>query len=267
MIPTAFKYVNALVERIATGIEGFDALVDGGFPKNSTVLITGAPGTGKTLFCLETLVRACEKGETCLFISFEQSAEDVISQAARFNWNLEKHVSEGRLLVKSVDLLMEADALSSIEQLVKEKNVSRVAIDSLTALSNYPYVIKIINIIQQSKSFDSVQEVTSMLGFETRLRLLVHYLVRKFKSMKGVTTLLISDMDEDSKLLSKDGASEFLCDGVVVLYYLGLGGDTSRTLQVRKMRWTAHKNGFFPLEFGDSGLVVKSEEGTSVMMK
>ena len=59
-----------MVERIATGIKGFDALVQGGLPKGSASLVAGAPGTGKTIFCLQALFNNALAGKNCLFFSF-----------------------------------------------------------------------------------------------------------------------------------------------------------------------------------------------------
>jgi len=56
------------VERIETGIEGLDDLIDGGFPESSVTLISGGTGTGKTTFCNQFLMQGIEKGQKCLYI-------------------------------------------------------------------------------------------------------------------------------------------------------------------------------------------------------
>ncbi len=66
------------MERVPTGIKGFDNLVEGGLPLGSTVLVSGSPGTGKTILGLEYIYRgANDFGETGMFISFEQDPKDI----------------------------------------------------------------------------------------------------------------------------------------------------------------------------------------------
>ena len=79
------------VRRIRTGIKGFDKLIQGGFPEASTILLTGSPGTGKTIFGLQFLyngaARFRDKG---LYVTFEQTERALLEQANLFGWNLEK---------------------------------------------------------------------------------------------------------------------------------------------------------------------------------
>lgn len=65
-------------ERVKTGIEGFDQLVQGGFPRGSTVLLCGSPGTGKTIFGLEYLFNGASKfKEKGLYVTFDQSEDSL----------------------------------------------------------------------------------------------------------------------------------------------------------------------------------------------
>ncbi|MBS3065685.1 hypothetical protein J4229_01425 [Candidatus Pacearchaeota archaeon] len=82
---------NSKTERIPTGIKGFDELVQGGFPRNSSVLICGGPGTGKTIFGMEYIINGATKyKEKGLYITFEQRAESLRGQALQFGWNISK---------------------------------------------------------------------------------------------------------------------------------------------------------------------------------
>jgi circadian clock protein KaiC len=49
-------------ERVPTGILGLDSLIEGGFPKGRSILVTGEPGTGKTIFSLQFLVEGLARG-------------------------------------------------------------------------------------------------------------------------------------------------------------------------------------------------------------
>lgn len=64
------------MERVATGIKGFDNLIEGGFPKGSAILLSGTPATGKTIFALEYLVNGARKfNERGLYVTFEEKRD------------------------------------------------------------------------------------------------------------------------------------------------------------------------------------------------
>ncbi|MEF8880086.1 MAG: ATPase domain-containing protein, partial [Candidatus Thermoplasmatota archaeon] len=92
-----------MMDRVKTGIDGLDDLVDGGFPKGSFAVVTGGPGTGKTIFGLQFLANGAEKyDENGLFISVEQSTEDVVSQAKQFGWDFDRLENAGKVKIVSL---------------------------------------------------------------------------------------------------------------------------------------------------------------------
>ena len=75
----------------------------------------------------------------------------------------------------------------------------------------------------------------------------------------NATTLLTSELPEKTEFLSSDGISEFLCDGVILLYFWEFGQVEERTLKIRKMRYTSHEKGPMLYSMEKSGIVVKKE--------
>jgi circadian clock protein KaiC len=72
-----------------TGIEGFDEMTHGGLPRGRTTLLEGGPGSGKTIMALQTLVNgANHDNESGIFVAFEETAERITSNAAKFGWDL-----------------------------------------------------------------------------------------------------------------------------------------------------------------------------------
>ena len=97
------------MERIPTGVKGLDSLIEGGFPKGSSILYTGPPGTGKTIFAIEYLYRgAAESNEKTLYITFEQQQEDLVEQAKQFGWDLLTLQQGGKFIIMSIP----ADSIS-----------------------------------------------------------------------------------------------------------------------------------------------------------
>ena len=62
-----------MIKRVATGLKGFDKLIEGGLPSGSLTLVSGNPGTGKSIFCMQTAFNIAKKGSAALYISFEQT--------------------------------------------------------------------------------------------------------------------------------------------------------------------------------------------------
>src|SRR6186997_401533 len=72
-----------------TGIQGFDEITDGGLPRGRTTLVIGGPGCGKTVFALQTLVNGARRTKAAsIFVAFEESAGQIVANAAGFGWNL-----------------------------------------------------------------------------------------------------------------------------------------------------------------------------------
>ena len=85
--------------RISSGIKGMDKLIEGGFELGSVILLAGGPGTGKTTFCLQFLMEGAKKGENGLFVSFEETEDDLIRDAKNYNWDLAPVVKSKKVIV------------------------------------------------------------------------------------------------------------------------------------------------------------------------
>ena len=79
----------ASLKKTLTGIEGFDQITGGGLPLARTSIIMGGPGSGKTVFALQTLFNGAHLcGERGIFVAFEENSRSVIANAASFGWDL-----------------------------------------------------------------------------------------------------------------------------------------------------------------------------------
>ncbi len=90
------------MERIPTGIAELDGKISGGYPKSKAMLITGAPGTGKTIFGLHFLYRGCTDGRKCTLIATEEMPEDIITEAGMLGLDLQPYVDSGQLIIERV---------------------------------------------------------------------------------------------------------------------------------------------------------------------
>ena len=125
------------MERIRTGIKNLDSLFQGGLIKNSITLISGAPGTGKTIISLGYIYNgAHELNETGLYVTFEQPVYDLRSQALQFGWDFAKQEKKGKIYILSIPIEeIHKETLNLIGQLVKKYKAQRLVIDSLSTLT------------------------------------------------------------------------------------------------------------------------------------
>jgi KaiC/GvpD/RAD55 family RecA-like ATPase len=213
--------------RVPTGVPKLDSLMEGGFLKNSMILMTGGTGTGKTIFCLQFLWEGLQKGEPCVYLSLEEDPEDIKADARQFGWDLEKYEDKGLFRIMFHDPF-ETDVSSVLVNQIEYIKAKRLVVDSMSMLGLY---------------MKDQATVRKQLG-------------KLMKAVKnaGCTTVVTSEIVEESKALSRFGVEEFVVDGVLVLNYLGIGEETNRSLQIRKMRRTNHGKDIYPFKISTKGI-------------
>jgi KaiC/GvpD/RAD55 family RecA-like ATPase len=256
-----------MVERVKTGIVGLDELMEGGIPKNHVVLISGQAGAGKTLFGLQFLVHGARNNERGVFLTLEQTREDVFSQTKNFNWELEKLEGEGKIKIlafKSSDMHI-SKIISEVEQLMQDFKPDRFVLDSLTTLSVYSEIMtsmELLNIMGIN-----IKEATFIPSGEAITRRTITEFLSRIKNF-SVTSLAISELPETSIFLSRDTISEFIADGVILLNYVGIVGEANRTLNIRKMRGSDHSKDVIPYDIcKGEGIILKPDESSKLLMK
>ena len=126
------------VSKALTGIEGFDYITRGGLPRGSVTLVTGGPGSGKTVFGLQTVVKGATLfGEPGLFVAFEERSRKILVNAATFGWSmtgwdiLEAMPSPDVVAIGEFDLEGTLAMLSAKSKAMKAR---RIVFDSLDVL-------------------------------------------------------------------------------------------------------------------------------------
>ncbi|MFH1682680.1 MAG: ATPase domain-containing protein [Candidatus Woesearchaeota archaeon] len=246
-----------MIKRTKTGIEGFDKLVQGGFPQGFTVLLIGTPGTGKTLFALEYLVNGAGKyKEKSMFVSFEQNLTEVREQAKGVGLDLISLEKKGTLTLLAYPIhKLTAESVDEIKQIVKKKKIKRLVIDSLSTLAvNAPIHLPIQDVALKDVMDDKVFFSPPILG---------DFMIRRFISSflfdlkeTGCTTIVTAEAPEKGEFMTRDTVSEFTCDGILLLTFESMGGEYSRSLLVRKMRGTKNDEDVHPLEISKEGIVI-----------
>ena len=224
--------------RIKTYIEGFDNLIAGGFPQGSNILISGGPGTGKTIFSLQYLYNGVKQDkEMGIYFSFEEKKESLLAQAIQFEWDFEKLEKSNKVRVISIGTDdISKNTITDLIEIIKSLKAKRVVIDSITTLSY---------ITPESEGVGGVTEYS--------IKRFLYSFLAKLKEIEDVTTLIISQKDENiSNTIAK-----YLCDGILNIEYESMGGDYSRTLTIPKMRKTKNDEDLHPLEINSQkGIVI-----------
>ncbi|DAC72163.1 MAG TPA: hypothetical protein DSN98_06660 [Thermoplasmata archaeon] len=222
-------------KRVRSGIEGFDVLLQGGYPQGSVTLVAGTPGTGKTIVCFQYLFEGIKNNEKCLFLTSDERIDNLINQANKFGFDFKPSVKNGLLKFMYLDLEKQT-VHTEMESEILTGKYSRVVLDSLTPLSETPVWVvnrgsEIIPLLDAGGNaqipLDSIQAT----------RMHVRRILRILED-DDCTALVTSEIAEGSRNLSRDSVSEFLVDGILVLD-LDPSMDR-RKLTVRKMRGTKH---------------------------
>ncbi len=240
------RLLGEIRTRVATGIKGLDEILDGGFPTNSTLLVTGGPGAGKTIMCLQFLMHGVENGENGVFISMDERPDDLRKEALTFGWDLHKHEKEGKLII--VDVSYPRSGLPSSEkyqiempftldtivrtvyEVITEINCKRVVIDSLPAFGLH---------------FDDEAEV----------RIAVHRLNNLLLS-SGCTSIITSEIIPGKEGVSRFGVEEFIARGIILFEVYKEGKDFKRAITILKMRETNYELQRYSFKIGNKGIEV-----------
>ena len=225
------------MERVKTHIKGFDELVEGGLPKNSVNLLTGDAGTGKTIFSLEYLYNVAIKDKkNCIYFTFEEKKESLITQAEQFGWDLKKLENKKKGSLRIIDIGYEdisKNTINDILEIINNTKTTSVVIDSITTLA-----------------FLAPKNSQNYISDDNEIKKFIYQFLTKLKSISRLTSLIISQ--EDSIIINS--IAKYICDGVIGIKYESMGGDYSRSMIIKKMRKTKNNEDIHPLEISDKGI-------------
>ena len=220
--------------RVPSGIPGLDDMINGGFVKNSTALIRGGTGSGKTLLCLQYLFYGATKyDEPGVYLSFAESEKVIYQHSKLFNWNLEGLTAQNKFAViryqphEIVKIIEEGGGV--IRDTVESMGAKRLVIDSLTA-----YEMMFGNQYRANQSILAILEI-----------------LRKWNT----TSLVTSESPIKPTMIGR-GRLGFLTDSILHLYYMRTGPHRSRAVEVVKMRDTNHSDEVRLFELSKNGIEV-----------
>jgi circadian clock protein KaiC len=224
--------------KVPTGIGGLDEITEGGLPRGRPTLIAGPFGTGKTLLAMQFLVnRASKHGESGVFVTFEETANEMIINFASLGFNLDKLIEQKKLAIECVSMhdapVTEAGAYNLDGLIIRLDN----AISSIDAR----HIV-----------LDPVAMLFTLLSNVPLLRVELLRLLQWLKS-KGVTTIITSERQENT---FPQGLESYVSDCVILLGNRISDTVATRHLRVAKYRGSRHASDEFPFYIGERGLSV-----------
>jgi circadian clock protein KaiC len=230
---------SAQLAKTPTGIDGLDQVTGGGLPSGRTALVCGGPGCGKTLLGIEFLVRGATRyGEPGLFVSFEETPEELTQNVASLGFDLDRLVAKKMLAVDHIHV-----DRSEIEE-AGEYNLEGLfvrlgaAIDAIGA---------------RRVVIDTVE--TLFQGFDNKTILRAE-LARLFRWLKerGVTAIVTAERGGGQ--LTRNGLEEYVSDCVIVLDHRSGDQTATRRLRVLKYRGSSHGTNDYPFLIDSDGISV-----------
>ena len=231
------------------GVKGVDALLDDkGIPSGHTVLVLGAPGSGKTTFGLQFLAAGAKAGENGVYVSLDEDPDRLVESTEPLGLGVKQQVeakkiamvdaSPIRLLPAKVKLgntevgrkeFAVATLINSVSAAIKKVDAKRVVVDPISTL-----------VVHYSGDYERRIALLDLMAATVKSR---------------CTTLLVAEMSDPS-LQRKYQFEEFIVDGVLVLTRVLSGQSFSRVFSVEKMRGIDNDSQPHPYKIGDGGIEV-----------
>jgi circadian clock protein KaiC len=235
---TPMPFTHNTIQKCPTGIKGFDQITGGGLPKNRTTLVCGSAGSGKTLLGIDFLINgATSYNEPGIFMSFEETEEELYNDVASLNLDLKGLVSQKKLLLEYV-VLKRSDIQESDFNLEGLLIRLEHAIDSIGA---------------KRVVVDSIESLFAGLTDAGILRLEIKRLFRWLKE-KQVTAIITGEPGQDS--YTRHGLEEYISDCMIFLDNRVNEQLSIRRIRIIKYRGSNHGTNEYPFVIDKDGLSV-----------
>lgn len=197
---------------VTTGLPSLDKLISGGFPSKTVILLSGGPGTGKTLFGLNFLVEGAAKGEKCYYLSVSESKEELLRACEEIESlkNAKKYINKN-LLIETLPL----GEKISLERLAR-------------SFANYPNIHRLV--------IDNVNKLLILAEDDKEYRIKLAEILRYLREKVECSLLLCETKDDE---IDTGNGEAFDCDGALHISFLELEEKPMRTLEIYKLRYTS----------------------------
>ena len=218
--------------RIPSGIRGLDRIMGGGIGAGEATVLLGPSGVGKTIAGLRFVAEGIAQSERCLYVTFQDTPDQLVKMAATFDWDLATARTKGQLVVHHVPLgELDLDVLTSrIRQELVDGSIHRVVIDSLAEMA-----------LATREAHRFPAYARSLTG-----------LIRAY----GATLIMTSETTTLGPSPEPIGGVTFLFHNVILLRYIEMDSSIGRAANIVKMRNSDHAKETFGFTIGADGVTI-----------
>lgn len=227
------------ISKAPSGIKGLDEVTDGGLPRGRPTLVCGGAGCGKTLLGMEFLIRgALEHGEPGVFMSFEESEEELAANVASLGYDVRRLIAEKKLTIDHVRV--ERNEIEETGEYDLEGLFVRLA-------------LAVETVGAKRVVLDTIESLFSALPNPAILR---SELRRLFRWLKDHQLTAIITGEKGGGTLTRQGLEEYVSDCVIALDHRVTDQISTRRLRVVKYRGSTHGTNEYPFLINEDGISV-----------
>ncbi len=235
------KVERPLIERLKTGVPGFDKLIAGGIPRGFFVAVVGEPGTGKTVFSIHFAWKGIEDGDKVVYVTTEESRESIIRQAEMFGMDFSRAIADNKLII--IDALMKSQKDEwTLEELSVEELINKV--------------IEAKKVLGYGRARLIIDSMSAFWLDKPAMARKYSYMVKRILYRWDFTTLMVSQYAVTTSYAFGWGV-EHVADGIIRFRRGIKKGVLKRYVIVEKMRQTPHDLRMYEIDIVDGkGMII-----------
>jgi circadian clock protein KaiC len=233
------KFDRSEIQKAPTGISGLDDITNGGLPQGRPTLVSGGPGSGKTLLGVSFLVNGAQQfAEPGVLMTFEENAQELARDVRSLGYDLDSLVEQKRLIVdyihvdrSEIEETGEYDLeglFVRLEHAIKQIGAKRVMLDTIETL------------------FGGLTD-TGVLRAELR---------RLFRWLRDHEITTVVTAERGDQMFTRQGLEEYITDAVISLDHRVHEQISTRRIRVVKYRGSTHGTNEYPFLINRDGITV-----------